>query len=237
MNMSAGKLTTLVVASALLVPAGLTAQQGHEAHHPQEGSADTPRAGTAPGMRSGSCPMMGGGMMKGGGMMSSGMGMAAMQSGPRMLLRQQEALKLTGDQVGQLEQLQARAEELRSSHRSQMASVQEQLQALRKADELDLERYESLLRKRADLGVERQVQRAEFHRDALAVLDEEQRSELGGAKGMMGAHGGMSGDGSGMRGMMKNMHGPEMMQMMKKMHQRMHEQECPMMGQDGEGEG
>ena len=213
------------------MPAGLSAQ-GHASHHPGTDGPPSTRGmmGQQSGMRS---------------MMSQQMGMQMMQPGPRMLLARRDALQLSDGQVEQLEQLQARADEMRSTHRSEMASVRERLAALRGQDELDLDRYESLLREQADLRVEMQVGMAEIGRDALAVLDEEQRSNVRFGMRMMrsmrsggGMMGGMSDGRSGMRDMMGGMDRPQMMGMMQRMHRQMHGQDCPMRPpQDTEGEG
>jgi hypothetical protein len=231
MNMSTGKITTLLAATALLVPAGLSAQ-GHASHHPGTDGPPSTRGmmGQQSGMRS---------------MMSQQMGMQMMQPGPRMLLARRDALQLSDGQVEQLEQLQARADEMRSTHRSEMASVRERLAALRGQDELDLDRYESLLREQADLRVEMQVGMAELGRDALAVLDEEQRSNVRIGMRMMqsmhsggGMMGGMSDGRSGMKDMMGGMDRPQMMGMMQRMHRQMHGQDCPVRPpQDTESEG
>lgn len=228
MYMSKGRLAAALTAALLVVPAGLTAQ-GHAAHHGgADGSAAAPRA------------MMGAGMM---GSMQSG----PMMGGPRILLAQRERLDLTDDQVTRLEELQSRMDELRSSHRTEMLSVREELGSLRAADDLDLDRYESLLRRQADLRVEMQVQMARTRREALGVLTDEQRSELSAGAAAMGRmqpgagmpgagmHGATPGMGMGTGRMNMMGGGPgggHMMQMMAAMHARMHGQmqgqDCPM---------
>lgn len=231
MNTSAGRFTAVLLAGAFLVPAGLSAQ-GHQAHHPETDETRAPSG------------MMDDGMMgQQSGMMSDRMTMmGSVQAGPRMLLHQRDVLELSEDQIDELEQLEARADELRSSHRSAMASVRERLQELRGSDEMDLDRYESLLREQAELRVEMRVRAAETHRDALEVLTDEQRSNVRYGMRMMrsmhserGMSSGMPGDGSGMMDMKDGMGQPQMMGMMMRMHRQMHGQDCPMAADDGAG--
>lgn len=227
MDNPAGRFTAVLVASVFLVPAGLSAQ-GHQAHHPQTDGARAPSG------------MMGGGMMGQQSSMMSGQMMSSMMDpGPRMLLHQQDVLDLSQEQIQQLEQLQARAEELHSTHRSEMTSVRDQLQELRGSDALDLERYESLLREQADLRVDMQVQAARIHREAFEVLTDEQRSNVRYGMRMMRSESGMSrgmpGRGSGMMGMEQGMGQPQMMGMMMRMHRQMHAGDCPMASDDASG--
>lgn len=86
---------------------------------------------------------------------------------------------------------------------------------------------------------------AEIGRDALAVLDEEQRSNVRFGMRMMrsmrsggGMMGGAPGGASEMMGAMGGTGQGGMMQMMSGMHRQMHGQDCPMRPpQDTEGEG
>lgn len=198
MSVSAAGIPILLTAATLLVPLGLSAQ-GHQEHHPP---ADSSRANGGM-MHCGMMSRKDGSMSMRMGMMGTGM----MQPGPDMLLRQREALGLSRGQVKELEELQARADELFSTHRSEMMPVRERLQELHAADDLDLDRYESLLREQADLRVEMQLRMAALRRDALGVLDEQQKSNFR----------------YGMR-------------MMQSMHERMHARDCPASaGSEGEG--
>lgn len=230
MDTSAGRFTAVLVATAFLVPAGLSAQ-GHQEHHPQTDETRAPSG------------MMDGGMMgHQPGMMSGQMMRSMMEPAPRMLLHQQDVLELSQQQIEQLEQLQERAEELRAPHRSEMESVREQLRELHGSDAPDLERYESLLREQADLRVDMLTQAAQIHRDAFEVLTDEQRSNVRyGMRMMRSMHsaGGMSGDmpgsGSGPMDMKEGMGQPQMMKMMMRMHQKMHARDCPMASDDEAG--
>lgn len=220
MSISTRSMTAAFVI-ALLVPASLAAQ-GQQAHHPDPDSIrDSGRMGmTSEGMGMQTMGVHGMEMMR-----------SHMHHGPAMLLRQREALDLSDEQIERLEALEVRVDDLHSTHRSELAPVREQLEALHGSEEFDMDRYEELLRRQADLRVEMMVEMADVHQASYAVLTDEQKSNVRYGMRMMRS---MQGDAEmpGRR-MMENMgdgngmDGQGMMQKMRAMHQQMHE-DCPL---------
>lgn len=219
MNRPTGRVTAAVVV-ALLMPAGLAAQ-GH-----QMGQAPVPHDDMTT--------------------QSTGMPMMAsmpMRPGPRMLLAQREALNLSDQQVERLDKLQERMATVATQHRDEMGALRDEFAALGASETLDVGRYEKLLRRNADLRVDLQVEQAKIGQEALAALDDQQRSNVRYGLRMQqmmhpgaGMSTGMSG-GTGMMGMMGDdrmgaaMDHGQGMAMMQNMQQRMREmhENCPAM--------
>ena len=193
---------TAAVAMALAIPTGLTAQ-GHPMgqDHPM-GQMSTPMHGM---MQSTDMPMMQ--------MMHS----TAMTPAPRMLLAQREPLKLSDQQVDRLEKLQEQLDTAVAKHHEEMGPLHEQLAGLRTSEEVDVERYEDLLRQAADRHVALHVERARIGEAALQLLDEEQRSNVRYGMRMQRMKQPEAGMMSGGRMMMQNMH--RHMQQMGQMHE------------------
>jgi Spy/CpxP family protein refolding chaperone len=136
---------------------------------------------------SGGMGMMQGGMMQGGMMqMMQGMhgqagmmgGMMGMAGGPALMLRLQESLELSEDQVERLEALRDSAQAGMHSHMMQaMQSVSVAGEVLA-APSPDLEAYEAALREAADHVVVGHTVAAQVAVHARQVLNAEQRERL-----------------------------------------------------------
>ncbi len=123
------------------------------------------------------------GMGQGQGMMDAGMmqgGMMGMMTGPTPshILRQKEALNLTAPQVERLEAIEKEMAEAREAHMKAVMPLKEQVTKALEGDKPDLSRYESALKKLADVHVKMQVDMARFSQQALEVLTAEQRSNV-----------------------------------------------------------
>lgn len=169
-----------------------------------------------------------------------------MRPGPRMLLAQREALGLSDAQVERLEKLEDRLQEAVTQHRDEMATHKDQFAALRESEELDMGRYEELLRQAADRRIAMQVERARIGQEAFEILDDQQRSNvrygmrmqrmMQPGAGMPAGHGMMDGGMmGGQTGAMMD-HG-RMMAMMQSMQQRMQQmrENCPASSGSGGG--
>jgi hypothetical protein len=165
----------LVAASLMATPAALSAQ-AHE-----HGRASQEAAGMPCGMQGGQA--MGLGMMEmmraRTGMMGQGMGMMG-QGGPSaaMILRQKEALGLSGEQVGRLEGIERELGEAREAHRAQMGPLHQQLMEAQRAEAPDLERIEGVLERLAEAHVQGHLQMLRLGQRAMEVLTSEQRANV-----------------------------------------------------------
>lgn len=167
--------------AAALVAAPAMAQGHHGARQ------DSARGGM--GMMQGQAGMMQGGMMQ----MMQGMhgqqgmmgGMMGMAAGPGMILRLQESLELTEDQVTQLEALRDSAAQQMRQH------MMQGMQTMRAASELldpastDLEGYEAQLREASNHMVLAHTAMARAGVEARELLTAEQRERLELARSMM----------------------------------------------------
>lgn len=156
-------IVALLAAAALALPAGAFAQGGHQ-HGQQESRPGQEGAGP-----------MGMGMM---GMHGEAAMMGMAGPSPALILAQREALDLTDDQVASLEALQERAAEAWKADMEAMHALHETLAAELEKPELDLAAYESALEQMADRHVAMAVAMAGTGQEALAILTDQQRSEL-----------------------------------------------------------
>lgn len=193
--MSSGRTLALALASLLALPTLTFAQQGHHA----QGQAKRQTGHEMMGMGQEGSGMMGSGMM----------GMMGMMAGPTpaMILNQEETLKLEPAQVERLEKLRGEMVTLHQSHMAEMNPLMEQARQAMRADNVDLSAYKSTLEKLATHRIDMMMQAAQISQNALAVLNAQQRSEVGSAMRMMGGmmHG--AGMGAGDCSMMQQMRG------------------------------
>lgn len=184
-----------VIATAALVLLGTTtaAAQMHGMHG--QATDTTPSMGMARGMMMGG--MMGQGMMGSGMMQMMGQGMGMMATGgpgPMTLLRMQDELELTDEQVGRLESIQAESQEqMQTQMTAAMDAHREAAQAL-EGDAPDLQAYQQTLQGAANIMVQMHVGMARTSMEARDVLTPEQRERLGEQgpemmQGMMGRYG------------------------------------------------
>ncbi len=120
------------------------------------------------------------GMHRHGPMMMGMMGSMGMMSGPRpmMILRHQEALGLTEEQVTRLEVLRERMAQTRAEHMESVRPLHERLVGLAGDPGLDLDAYESTLRSLAEEHVAVHVAMARIGQRAREALTPEQREKL-----------------------------------------------------------
>lgn len=194
---------TAVTCSLLLVATAATAQQRGMNMQGMDGM---------PGMMGQQQMMMGG--MTGQGMMGSGMmqmmgqGMGMMATGgpaPQMILRMEDALGLTGEQVSRLEEIRDEFSGTRQEHMSAAMSAHQEARRALEGDSPDFGAYGEALYEAADRMVEAHVSMARAAHETRQVLTEEQRNQLGEGMGMMQGMmgGGMMQDG----GMMQQQRG------------------------------
>lgn len=120
--------------------------------------------------------MMGSGMMA---MMGQGMGMMATGGpGPMTLLRMEDVLELTEEQIERLEALQERFRENTTSHVSNMMSSHQAAAQALEGDVPDLETYQQRLQAQANIMVQFHVAMARAVMEAREVLTPEQRERL-----------------------------------------------------------
>lgn len=120
---------------------------------------------------------------------------------PGMMLRHQEELGLSADQVGQLETLKDEAGA--QSHRTEVMAAHARAAAALESDDPDWPAYEAALRAAADHMVQAHTAMAKAAVEAGDVLSAAQREQLAGLDhGMSGMMPGMAGDGGGHMGMM-----------------------------------
>ena len=110
--------------------------------------------------------------------MMIGMGMMGiwLQPGPQFLLDQTNALELTGDQVQQLEKLQSDLSAARESHADRVTALRKSVNDALNGNKPDLDEYQSALESLANEYISMQVERARTSQQALAVLNDTQRS-------------------------------------------------------------
>ncbi len=127
---------------------------------------------------------MNGGMMQGPEMMHSGMiqegmhGAMMTQPGPGMLLRLQETLGLSEEQVAQLEAMHEEARTAMQEHQEAARSARMQAHHAMMGDTPDLSAFESALEEAAMHDVQATVAMARVHVQAGDVLTEEQQATL-----------------------------------------------------------
>ena len=181
---------TVVVLVAIVLMAAPAVAQGHHGAR-----ADSSRG---MGMMQGQSGMMQSGMMQSGmmqsGMMQGGMMqmmhgqsgmMMGMAMGPGMVLRLQESLELTDDQVTQLETLRDSARSTMRQHMMQGMQVMHAASGMLSSDSPDLDAYETRLRQAADHMVLAHTAMARAAVAARQVLTPEQRERLSLARQMM----------------------------------------------------
>lgn len=140
--------------------------------------------------------MMGSGMMQ---MMGQGMGMMATGGpGPAMILRMEDALDLTDDQVARLEEIRQEFSGSQQQHmNAAMSAHQNARQALQGGDP-DFDAYEEALQEASTHMVQAHTAMARAAIQAREVLTAEQRDRLQEGMGMMQGMMGEPGTGSGM---------------------------------------
>jgi hypothetical protein len=149
-----------ILAGAFALPGMLAGQEHHERHGQmmeQGEGAMMMRMGQEHGM-------MGAGMM--------------MHRGPDFLLEQKEALKLSDEQVQRLQELDDELSALHQAHMSLVMPQRRRASEALHAERPDLDAYESALEAWAAEHVEMQVAMASYWQQALAVLSDQQRSNV-----------------------------------------------------------
>lgn len=148
----------LMITLALVVafPLAATAQQHGQMHRQQQG------------MHQGMGMQMMGGMQ----------GMMMAQPGPGMLLKLQNTLELTEEQVEELEAMHAEAREAMEMHREAAQEARARAHEAMMADSPDLDAFQSALEEAAQHNVQAMVAMARVHAQAGQVLNEDQRSAL-----------------------------------------------------------
>lgn len=188
-------LAGLTIAAALTSAVPLAAQE-----RPLGQPADS--AGQHDMMAPGMMEMMSPGMMQrmhgmGGpgsmmGMMDGGM--TGMSAGPAMILRLEESVELTDDQVARLEALHESAQSEMRQHMMQGMQTMRAAQELLDGDSPELSAYEARLREAANHMVLAHTAMARAAVDARALLSPEQRERLALARTMMQEMRGMRGE-------------------------------------------
>ncbi|MFO7892818.1 MAG: Spy/CpxP family protein refolding chaperone [Longimicrobiales bacterium] len=182
---------TFAALVAIMLAAAPAMAQGHHGAR-----ADSSRG---MGMLQGQSGMMQGGMMQ---MMQSGM-MMGMAMGPGMVLRLQESLGLTEDQVTELETLRDSAQSTMRQHMMQGMQVMHAASEQLGSDSPDLDAYEARVREATNHMVQAHTAMARAAVEARQVLTPEQRERLALARSMMKEmRQGMMGGGMMNRGMM-----------------------------------
>jgi hypothetical protein len=161
------RILTLAVTGILALPALLSAQQAQPRHDRMITRQDAMMNGAD------GYPMM-------------GMGFALwMQPGPEFLLGQKDALNLSDEQVQRLEQLRNELSEARANHIDRVRSLRQRVGEALSGEHPDLDQYQSALQSLADEYVAMQVEIARSSQNALAVLNDTQRSYVRFAVQMM----------------------------------------------------
>lgn len=201
MRMTITTMATALAMAATLM-AGPAAAQGHHGAR-----SDSVQGGM--GMMQDQSGMMQGGMMQ----MMRGMhgqqgvmggGMMGMPMGPGMVLRLQESLELTEDQIAQLEALRDSARATMRRHMLQGMQGMRAASELLTADSPDLDAYGAQLREAMNHMTLAHVAMARAGIEARQALTPEQRDRLSLARRMMDEMGsGMMGDGMMGSGMMR----------------------------------
>jgi len=164
-----------VLAGSLLLPMAALAQNHHARGTEQQNAA------VMSGMTGMPQGMMG--MMMGRkGMMMGQPGMISMSLGPSpsMILGQKKVLDLSDEQVRKLQDLQAGASNAREADAAELRSLSKRLREVvdQSEGQPDLNRYESLLREKADREIGARLRNARLRQSVLAVLTEAQRAKL-----------------------------------------------------------
>lgn len=147
--------------------------------------------------------MMGSGMMQ---MMGQGMGMMATGGpGPAMILRMEDALDLSDDQVDRLEDIREEFSGSRQQHMNAAMSAHENARQNLEGENPDFDAYEEALQEASTHMVQAHLAMARASVQARQVLTAEQRERLQQGMGMMQ---GMMGDPGTGPGMMRN-RGPQ----------------------------
>ncbi|UCC74554.1 MAG: Spy/CpxP family protein refolding chaperone [Gemmatimonadota bacterium] len=152
------RLLIWILAGALALPAALVGQE-HRERHDRLASQSAMMMGTGQ-----EHAMIGIGMM--------------IQPGSDFLLEQKEALKLTDEQLQRLQELEDELSALHQAHMSQVMPQRQRATEALHAEQPDLDAYESALEAWAAEHVRMQVAMARYWQRALAVLNDEQRSNL-----------------------------------------------------------
>ncbi len=160
-------LCSLLLAALLVGPPLVWGQEHHPDGEPAQPPVEMP--GMAPGSR-----MMEEMMKSGGGMM----GMMMVGPNPSMILHQRDALRLTDDQMEQIEAIKKETTATHESIMSEMRSLHERAKEALEGEQPDFSSYESALNAAANRHVQMQVSMARAGQQALEVLNAEQRSNL-----------------------------------------------------------
>lgn len=140
--------------------------------------------------------MMGSGMMQ---MMGQGMGMMATGGpGPAMILRMEDALDLTDDQIGRLEEIRQEFSGTQQQHMNAAMSAHQNARQALEGEDPDFEAYQEALQEASTHMVQAHVAMARAAVQARQVLTAEQRQRLQQGMGMMQGMMGDPGAGSGM---------------------------------------
>lgn len=139
--------------------------------------------------------MMGEGMRGGGMMMGPGMGMMGMGASPAMVLSRRDALGLTDDQVGRLEELRDELSAEMEGHMTAAMAVRRNATEALGEEEADFGAYEEALQEAASNMVQAHVAMARTARQTRDVLTPEQWEQVQ-ERGMMHRPGMMHGPGT-----------------------------------------
>lgn len=144
------------------------------------------------------------------GMMDGMHGMMMARPGPGMILRLQETLALTEDQVSELESMHNEARESMQQHRQAAQEASTRAHEAMMGESADMDAFQSALEEAAMHRVQATMVMARVHTEAGEVLTDEQTMKLHTLmQAMQEMHeGGMMGEGKGMRGegMQRRMH-------------------------------
>ena len=104
--------------------------------------------------------------------------MMTQHPGPGMILRLEEALALTEDQVAELEAMHAQAREAMEAHREAARAARTHAHEAMMGDSPDLEAFQAALEEAAAHDVQATVAMARAHMQAGEVLTAEQKETL-----------------------------------------------------------
>ncbi len=133
------------------------------------------------------------GMMMRAQAMHGGEAMMMRHPGPGMLLRMEEALGLTEDQVAELEAMHAEARDAMQAHREAARTARTGAHEAMMADSPDLDAFQAAMEEAAMHDVQATVAMARVHLQANEVLTPEQQETLGAR--MKEMHENMQGEG------------------------------------------
>lgn len=145
--------------------------------------------------------MMGDGMMGSGMMQMMGQGMGMMPTGgpgPQMILRMEESLGLTDEQVTRLEEIRDEFSGAQRQHMTAAMSAHQEARQAVQGDAPDFDAYEEALGHASEHMVQGHLAMARAAAESRDVLTEEQRTRLQEGMGMMQGMMGGSGMGDGM---------------------------------------